>query len=286
MTPSAGSGKGTDPGIDLSQFAEVFFEEASEHLASMESLLLEVSERPPDDEDLNAIFRAAHSIKGGAAMFGFQDVTELTHDLESVLDDLRKHELDLSAEMIETFLQARDLTAKLLAAHHAGSGGTSERAESRALRERMRAFKAGASPNSVRARAAAAAAAASAAGTAAAASDAAGDVQAAYARVTGCLVSGAAGATDHDVRRLAEAAGGTPASPPAAPAASSPSDYGFFDESRPARSMSSAASTTGGRTVDAAAADKTEPPAEKPAAAARSGGAAASESSSIRVAVE
>ena len=72
-------------GIDLSQFYQVFFEEAGENLDRMEQLLLEVDIEAADDEELNSIFRCAHSVKGGAATFGFNDVAELTHQMESLL---------------------------------------------------------------------------------------------------------------------------------------------------------------------------------------------------------
>jgi two-component system chemotaxis sensor kinase CheA len=76
--------------IDMSQFFQVFFDETEELLAEMEKLLLEIDVAAPDSEDLNAIFRAAHSIKGGAATFGITDLTEVTHVLETLLDKLRK----------------------------------------------------------------------------------------------------------------------------------------------------------------------------------------------------
>jgi two-component system chemotaxis sensor kinase CheA len=65
--------------IDLSQFYQIFFEEAGENLDQMEQMLLALDLEHADDEELNAIFRCAHSIKGGAATFGFADVAELTH---------------------------------------------------------------------------------------------------------------------------------------------------------------------------------------------------------------
>ena len=80
-------------GIDLSQFYQVFFEEAGENLESMEQMLLELDLVQADEEELNAIFRCAHSVKGGAATFGFNDVAELTHQMETLLDKLRRHEL-------------------------------------------------------------------------------------------------------------------------------------------------------------------------------------------------
>ena len=121
------SNQGLQPGgmgIDLSQFFEVFFEEAYENLASYESLLLDTNLDEPDDEALNAIFRAAHSIKGGAATFGFVDVAELTHELETLLDLARKHELQLSTEMVDCLLASGDALRAQLKRHQ--DGGTGE----------------------------------------------------------------------------------------------------------------------------------------------------------------
>ena len=103
--------------IDITQFYQVFFEEATEHLASMEALLLGLNVSYPDDDDLNAIFRAAHSIKGGAGTFGFNDMVEVTHVLENLLDKLRKHEKQLTDEMVNVFLEAGDVINMQLAAH-------------------------------------------------------------------------------------------------------------------------------------------------------------------------
>ena len=61
--------------VDLSQFFQVFFDESAEHLAEMERIFLAIDPANPDDEELNAVFRAAHSIKGGAGTFGFPDMT-------------------------------------------------------------------------------------------------------------------------------------------------------------------------------------------------------------------
>ncbi len=108
-------------GIDLSQFFQVFFEEAGENLDTMEQMLLNVDITAADDEQLNAIFRCAHSVKGGAATFGFSDVAELTHQMETLLDKLRRHELTPTAAMVDVLLQAGDaLKAQL--ARHQGDG--------------------------------------------------------------------------------------------------------------------------------------------------------------------
>jgi two-component system chemotaxis sensor kinase CheA len=107
--------------IDMTQFYQVFFEETQEHLAGMEALLLELDVSNPDTEQLNAVFRAAHSIKGSAGTFGFTDLAEVTHILENLLDRIRKGELALRPEMIDAFLDAGDILKDLLAAHR-GAG--------------------------------------------------------------------------------------------------------------------------------------------------------------------
>ena len=112
---------------DLEQFYEVFFEESSELLSEMEACLLGLDINSPDPEDLNAIFRAAHSIKGGAGTFGFTDMTEMTHMLESLLDKIRKGEIEIRPEMIDTFLKAGDVIKGQLEAHK-GVGEANEAA--------------------------------------------------------------------------------------------------------------------------------------------------------------
>ncbi|HUX89143.1 MAG TPA: chemotaxis protein CheW [Gallionellaceae bacterium] len=121
--------------FDLSQFYQVFFEEASEHLASMESMLLALDVADPSMDDLNAIFRAAHSIKGGAGTFGFSDMTAVTHVLETLLDKLRKQEMNLTTEMVDVFLQAGDAIAMQLAAHR--GEGEVEQSEIDAVCEKL-----------------------------------------------------------------------------------------------------------------------------------------------------
>ena len=109
-------------GIDLSQFYQVFFEEAGENLDSMEQQLLAIDIEAADDEELNSIFRCAHSVKGGAATFGFADVAELTHQMETLLDRLRRHELEPTAPMVDVLLQSGDALRSQLARHQ-GAGG-------------------------------------------------------------------------------------------------------------------------------------------------------------------
>jgi two-component system chemotaxis sensor kinase CheA len=107
--------------FDITQFYQTFFDEADELLAQMEQLLLNLDIGAPDPEDLAAIFRAAHSIKGGAATFGFTALTETTHILESLLDRARNNELTLRKDMIDTFLETKDVLADQLAAYRAST---------------------------------------------------------------------------------------------------------------------------------------------------------------------
>lgn len=114
---------------DLSEFHAIFFEEAGEHLANLESLLLGLDRDHPDSEQLNAIFRAAHSIKGSASTFGFPDMAAVTHDLETLLDRVRKQELVLSERIIDITLVARDVLLDQLAAHQGGEAVETARVE-------------------------------------------------------------------------------------------------------------------------------------------------------------
>src|SRR6266850_1713656 len=108
MGEMTSEGANQSAGIDLSQFYQVFFEEAGENLDRMEQQLLEVNIEAADDEELNSIFRCAHSVKGGAATFGFADVAELTHQIDTLLDKLRRHELQPTPPMVDVLLQAGD----------------------------------------------------------------------------------------------------------------------------------------------------------------------------------
>ncbi len=106
--------------IDISQFFQAFFDETDELLARMEKLLLAIDLAAPDTEDLNAIFRAAHSIKGSAGTFNFIDLSDLTHLLESLLDKIRKGEMAIKAEHIDAFLAAKDVLKMQLNGHRHG----------------------------------------------------------------------------------------------------------------------------------------------------------------------
>ncbi|WP_299595937.1 chemotaxis protein CheA [uncultured Microbulbifer sp.] len=95
--------------MDITDFYDTFFEEAAELLSEMEQHLLELDVDAPDAEQLNAIFRAAHSIKGGAGTFGFEALQRTTHLLENLLDHARCGQLTLRRDLIDVFLETKDM---------------------------------------------------------------------------------------------------------------------------------------------------------------------------------
>ncbi|MEQ4620340.1 chemotaxis protein CheA [Providencia vermicola] len=103
--------------MDITEFYQTFFDEADELLRDMEQHLLELDPVDPDSEQLNAIFRSAHSIKGGAATFGFTQLQNTTHTLENLLDKARHDELTLTPDIIDIFLDAKDVMAAQLEAY-------------------------------------------------------------------------------------------------------------------------------------------------------------------------
>lgn len=103
--------------MDVSDFYQTFFAEADELLADMESNLLALDFANPDKETLNAIFRAAHSIKGGAGTFGFSVLQETTHILENLLDDARGGTLQLNSDIVNLFLESKDIMQDQLDAY-------------------------------------------------------------------------------------------------------------------------------------------------------------------------
>ena len=103
--------------MDISDFYQTFFDEADELLADMEQHLLDLVPEAPDSEQLNAIFRAAHSIKGGAGTFGFTILQETTHLMENLLDEARRGEMQLNADISNLFLETKDIMQEQLDAY-------------------------------------------------------------------------------------------------------------------------------------------------------------------------
>ncbi|HXX12506.1 MAG TPA: Hpt domain-containing protein, partial [Burkholderiales bacterium] len=103
--PTPGSGPGA---VDLARFLPMFFQETEEHLASMEGHLLRLDPRSPDAEALHSIFRAAHSVKGNSTIFGARHLADVMHQIESILDQMRKEELRPTSDVISLLLETCD----------------------------------------------------------------------------------------------------------------------------------------------------------------------------------
>ncbi len=103
--------------INIEQFHSVFFDESDEHLDDMEQLLMSLDVESPDPEELNSIFRAAHSIKGGSGIFGFDALMNLTHVMENLLDKARNSELSMTAAIVNVLLETLDVLKDTLNAY-------------------------------------------------------------------------------------------------------------------------------------------------------------------------
>ncbi len=106
--------------IDMEQFKATFIEESLEGLDIMEAVLLEMQPGTADAEEVDNIFRAAHSIKGGSATFGFSDISNFTHVVETLLDQVRAGEREVTQEAINLFLSSVDCIRDMLAGAQEG----------------------------------------------------------------------------------------------------------------------------------------------------------------------
>ncbi|MGR8929054.1 MAG: chemotaxis protein CheA [Gammaproteobacteria bacterium] len=108
--------------IDMAQFHQVFFEESFEGLDAMESGLLNLDMGDVDTDEINTLFRAAHSIKGGSGTFGFSDVSDFTHVMETLLDEMRDGRRQVSQPAVDVLLGSVDCLREMLQAIQAGRG--------------------------------------------------------------------------------------------------------------------------------------------------------------------
>nr|WP_295829435.1 chemotaxis protein CheA [uncultured Azospirillum sp.] len=99
---------------DLSRFKQTYFDESAELLAVAEAGLLRLAPGEVDMDEVNAIFRAVHSIKGGGGAFGFNDLVAFAHEFETVMDGVRNAEIPVTTELVDTLIRANDLLARLL----------------------------------------------------------------------------------------------------------------------------------------------------------------------------
>lgn len=115
--------------IDMAQFHQVFFEESFEGLDVMESGLLNMDPGSVDAEAINAIFRAAHSIKGGSGTFGFMNVSDFTHVMETLLDEMRDGRRQVTGDAVNVLLQSVDVLREMLVAARDGGDPDAARVE-------------------------------------------------------------------------------------------------------------------------------------------------------------
>ncbi len=125
-------------GIDMEQFRATYIEESLEGLDNMESNLLNLQPGSKDEDAINTIFRAAHSIKGGGATFGFANISEFTHVVETLLDQIRNGQREITQEAIDLFLQSVDCLREMLAA--AQNNGQSDESRSTSLKAQLDAL--------------------------------------------------------------------------------------------------------------------------------------------------
>jgi len=132
-------------GIDLSQFHETFLEESFEGLDVMESSLLNLDAGDSDSETVNTIFRSAHSIKGGSATFGFDNVATFTHVLETLLDEVRSGDRDVTQGIVNALLESVDCVRSMLEAQR--DSGDYDEAQVKSVQNRLEAILGNAESN-------------------------------------------------------------------------------------------------------------------------------------------
>ena len=106
--------------VDLAQFHKAFYEESLDGLDAMEQALLALDEGADDPELINVVFRAAHSIKGGAATFGFTEVAAFTHVAENLMDEVRSGRRPMEKAVVELLLRSGDTVRDMLSLSMAG----------------------------------------------------------------------------------------------------------------------------------------------------------------------
>jgi two-component system chemotaxis sensor kinase CheA len=110
--------------MDVSQYKELFINEAQEHLEALNQAMVELEKDPGNSDVLTEIFRSAHTLKGMSATMGFDQLTELTHEMENVLDGLRSGDMEATTEIVDLLFSCLDLLGSMLAAIAEESGRT------------------------------------------------------------------------------------------------------------------------------------------------------------------
>ncbi|MCF3641746.1 chemotaxis protein CheA [Rhizobium sp. TRM95111] len=130
--------------MDMNEIKEIFFQECEEQLAELESGLLKLNDGDRDPETVNAVFRAVHSIKGGAGAFGLDDLVSFAHVFETTLDCVRSNKLEPNQDVLKVMLKSADVLADLTNA--ARDGGGVDEARSKALIRELEALANGEMP--------------------------------------------------------------------------------------------------------------------------------------------
>ena len=95
--------------MDVSQYLEIFLDETNEHLQNLNTQILELGSDPENMDNINEIFRAAHSLKGMAGTMGFKRMQHLTHDMENVFQEVRSNKIAVCSPMIDLLVKCLDL---------------------------------------------------------------------------------------------------------------------------------------------------------------------------------
>ena len=130
--------------MDMNEIKEIFFQECEEQLAELESGLLKLNDGDRDPETVNAVFRAVHSIKGGAGAFGLDDLVSFAHVFETTLDCVRSNKLEPTQDVLKVMLKSADVLADLTNA--ARDGGSVDEARSKTLIRELEALANGEVP--------------------------------------------------------------------------------------------------------------------------------------------
>src|SRR5271163_4968130 len=104
----------------LDQLKQTFFDECSEALQQIELGLPDIRDGSGSEDTINAVFRGVHSVKGGAGIFGFEDLVKFAHVFETVLDEMRSGKLSATQEIVDTLLQANDILSDLISMSRSG----------------------------------------------------------------------------------------------------------------------------------------------------------------------
>lgn len=100
---------------NLAQFKQTYFDESAELLGVAEAGLLRLAPDAVDPDEVNAVFRAVHSIKGGAGAFGFQELVAFAHEFEAVMDGVRSNRIPVTTDLVDVLIRANDVLAQLVA---------------------------------------------------------------------------------------------------------------------------------------------------------------------------